>query len=140
LPIDGERTVRVDAGCKQLPAWGENRRVAGCNNAKRLAPARAGEVGENWRRRPRRCLRLEGGCFIFEVDLASQQIIFWSPVVVVGRGASTLWIWRVVQKVGESGIIIFATQRGRIFPHLVIGNCLIMGLYSPAAATRVARG
>ena len=80
-------------------------------------------------------LYIFAGGGIYNFDSAAKPIFFWSPVVVVGRGASTFWTgWRLPQ-VGEPLLFAFADQRRRIFPHLVIGNCFVTGLYNPAAAT-----
>ena len=63
-------------------------------------------------------LRVFGGAAICFLGFAAKQTRFESPVVLPNRGAFYYWIWRRLPEVRGVLVITFATQRGRIFPHL----------------------
>ena len=62
------------------------------------------------------------GIVIF--DRAAKPIYCFGSPVVANRGASYFWIWRW-PKVRELFLIIFAGQRGCLFPHLHVSCCWI---------------
>src|SRR5437764_6886260 len=73
-----------------------------------------------------------GGLYILGVgcictfDRAAKLITISRGPVVANRGASTFWLRRW-PKVREPLLILFAGQRGRLFPHLTVSCRGIMG-------------